>query len=336
MNSTHPSLTSIRTYVLDQLAAKTAPVEIRTVVLGKSGTLTQVLRGLSKLPLEEKVRIGSEANSLRTEIEAWLNQDAEINSEKITLDITVPAYPTTLGTIHPVSAMIERMVNIFSELSFEVVEGPEIATDTANFEHLNISKDHPARDSHESFYIDEKRLLRTHTTSVDVLEMAKRFKNGDLPIRIVIPGKVYRQEATDATHAYMFHQFDAVMIDTQTTFADLKGCIDYFAKRLFGDLVETRFRPHYFPFTEPSAELDIRWRGEAVGTGKHTEWLEMGGCGMIHPEVLKHAGINPRIYQGWAFGMSVERPIMIENQLSDLRMLFSNAEPFLSQFTTPL
>jgi phenylalanyl-tRNA synthetase alpha chain len=337
MPHTSTTIRDIRSYVQEQLEAKTDPAEIRLQVLGKKGSLTQVLRGLADLTKEEKATLGAEANTLRIEIEDALANASVAQEDPIgIIDITVPPFQTSLGTIHPVSAMTERMVDIFAELSFEVVEGSEIVSDTENFENLNIHRDHPARDSHESFFLDGERLLRTHTTSVDVLEMNRRFKKGQLPIRIVVPGKVYRQEATDSTHAYMFHQFDAVMVDTQTTFSDLKGCLDYFAKRLFGTMVETRFRPHHFPFTEPSAELDIRWKGASTGSGKHTEWLEMGGCGMIHPDVLKRAGINPKIYQGWAFGMSIERPIMIENQLPDIRMLYGNAVPFLSQFTTKL
>lgn len=300
--------------------------------LGKQGQLTLALRTLSSLPIEERKEFGQQINLLKKKIE-HLYKAEELVKEEISIDWTVPPSERLLGTIHPVSAMMKRMCDIFAELSFEVVEGPEIVTDHDNFEVLNLGVDHPARDGHDSFYLDTKHLLRTQTTALQVGEMQRRFKANEVPIRIVMPGKTYRRES-DQTHSLMFHQIDAVMVDTQTSFADLKGCLDYFAKRLFGDQVETRFRPHHFPFTEPSAELDIRWKGTVENPGKHSDWLEMGGCGMIHPNVLKQAGINPRIYQGWAFGMSIERPIMIMNQIPDLRLFFENSLGFLNQFTS--
>ena len=300
--------------------------------LGKQGSLSLLMKSLSSCTPQERKEYGQRANMVRKQIESLKEAPANVTPDPI-IDWTVPAAQRSQGTIHPVSAMMKRMTDIFEELSFEVVEGNEIVTDYDNFEVLNLGKDHPARDGHDSFYLDQHRLLRTQTTALDVAEMGKRFKAGEMPIRIVLPGKTYRRES-DQTHSLMFHQIDAIMVDTQTTFADLKGSLDYFAKRLFGDSVETRFRPHHFPFTEPSAELDIRWKGVAHNEGKHTGWLEMGGCGMLHPEVLKHAGINPKIYQGWAFGMSIERPIMIINQIPDLRIFFENSLDFLNQFTS--
>jgi phenylalanyl-tRNA synthetase alpha chain len=326
-------LSDIRHYAHEQVSASVPLADIRQAVLGRKGMLTEVLRTLGSLPPEERAVLGQQANDLRQELEELLRGGDQPVAASEKVDITVPPFAPSFGTIHPISAMIERMVRIFQELSFEVVEGPEIVTDHENFEVLNIGKDHPARGTQDTFFLNDSHVLRTQTTAVQVLEMNRRLRRGELPIRVVVPGKVYRREATDATHACTFHQFDAVMVDSQTTFADLKGCLDYFAKRLFGNEVETRFRPHHFPFTEPSAELDIRWKGDRSGGGKQTHWLEMGGCGMIHPDVLKRAGLNPKIYQGWAFGMSVERPIMVGSQLPDIRMLYTNSVPFLSQFT---
>ncbi len=312
----------------------TAPSEIHEILLGRKGLLPEFLRTLKTESVAVRRELGMTANNLRKEIEIAVGeiQDTKVAADRITIDPSLPALPSEKGSIHPVSALIKEMVEIFADLSFEVVEGPEIVEDTDNFENLNITKDHPARDGHKTSFLTDSLLLRTQTTAVQVMEIRKRFKENKLPIRIVVPGKTYRRES-DQTHSPMFHQIDAVMIDTQTTFADLKGCLDYFAKRLFGDTVETRFRPHYFPFTEPSAEMDIRLKN-AQGTGRHTGWLEFGGCGMIHPEVLKRAGLNPKVYRGWAFGMSVERPLMLRHQIPDLRLLFQNDPAFLSQFST--
>lgn len=302
---------------------------IRTRYLGRKGLLADFMSELPNVSPEERSRYGKELNEAKKELEALLIIQAESAAQVV--DMTLPPADIPYGSLHPITAIMEEMCAIFRELSFEVVDGPEIVTEEENFESLNLDKDHPARDGQDSFFIEGEYLLRTQTTAIQVGEMAKRFKRGDLPIRIVMPGKTYRRES-DQTHSPMFHQIDAVMVDTQTTFADLRGILDYFVTRLFGDGVETRFRPHHFPFTEPSAELDIRFKGEHTLDGKQTGWLEMGGCGMIHPEVLKRAGINPKIYQGWAFGMSLERPLMVRHQIPDLRMLFTNDIRFLDQF----
>lgn len=328
---TPPTLESIEQSVETALATGTPKAEIFEQVLGKQGTLRAFLESLSSKTPEERKELGAAANALRGRLHAQLQDKKQQTAAKdIEIDWSLPASQQTHAGIHPISAMIHEMVEIFAGLSFEVVEGAEIVSDTDNFENLNIGSDHPARDGHDSFYLSDSLLLRTQTTAVQVLEMQKRFKNKQLPIRVVVPGKTYRRES-DQTHSAMFHQIDAVVVDTQTTFADLRGALDYFAKRLFGDSIETRFRPHHFPFTEPSAEMDIKLKN-ATGTGKHTGWLEFGGCGMIHPEVLKRAGLNPKIYRGWAFGMSVERPVMLRHHIPDLRLLFSNAPEFLDQF----
>jgi phenylalanyl-tRNA synthetase alpha chain len=326
-------LQQIKQDVSQSLAKGEAPETIRLRVLGRKGSLTQILRDLSKLSLEEKKTFGQAANQLRQEIESQLETYSQTKKYQSlqNIDTSVPAYPPTFGSIHPVSAMIEEVVKLLGELAFEVIEGSEIVSENENFESLNMSKDHPARDGQDSFYLDEKFLMRTQTSAIQVAEISRRVKAGQMPIRLVAPGKTYRRES-DMTHSAMFHQFEGIVIDNQTTFSDLNGTLDYLVKRIFGNEVETRFRPHYFPFTEPSAEIDIRWKGQQIGEGKHTGWLEFGGCGMMHPKVLQRAGINPKIHQGWAFGMSVERPIMIRNQVPDLRLFFHNSIPFLQQF----
>jgi phenylalanyl-tRNA synthetase alpha chain len=305
---------------------------VQTELLGKKGLLPLFLRSLGQFSPEERKQYGQAALALRETIEHYIEAHNQVTPQQaLDLgDLTLPALPQPNGSYHPVKAMMREMARIFADLSFEVVEGPELVSDIDNFENLNITKDHPARDGHKSFIIANNLFLRTQTTAVQVVEMQRRFKTKDMPIRVVVPGRTYRRES-DQTHSPMFHQIDAVVVDTQTTFADLKGSLEYFAKRLFGDTVETRFRPHYFPFTEPSAEMDIKLKN-ATGSGKHTEWLEFGGCGMIHPAVLKRAGINPRIYRGWAFGMSIERPVMLRYQIPDLRLLFQNEPDFLNQF----
>lgn len=324
---------SLLTKTVDRLRNGETAETLRRELFGKNGSFSILLRQVGTLSPEERASTGSRLGEIRNELSALVeNQDATQESTQITVDPTVAAYPAHFGSVHPLSAMIERMVDIFARLSFEVVEGPELVTDIDNFENLNLGPDHPARDGHDSFYLNDSLLLRTQTTAYQVIEMRKRLKNNGLPMRVVIPGKCYRRES-DPTHSVMFHQIDAVVVDTQTTFSDLKGCLDYFIKELFGQDVETRFRTHHFPFTEPSAELDIRWKGGGKrGEGKHTGWLEMGGCGMIHPAVLKRAGINPKTHQGWAFGMSIERPVMVKYGVPDLRRMYENALPFLDQF----
>jgi phenylalanyl-tRNA synthetase alpha chain len=330
----HKTLIQIEKDVLLAIKNGSDILRVREEILGRKGRLRSFLQSLKELPEGERAAAGKAALALRSKLENLLigEDQSETTKNQISLDWSIPPKPSNQGSIHPVSAMIEEMVGIFAELSFEVADGPELVSDTTNFQHLNMGPDHPARDGHDSFYITDSLLLRTHTTAVQVIEMQARHARKELPIRLVVPGKTYRRES-DQTHSAMFHQFDAVVVDTQTTFADLKGSLDYFAKRLFGDTVETRFRPHHFPFTEPSAEMDIKLK-HAVGEGKHTKWLEFGGCGMIHPEVLKAAGLNPKIYRGWAFGMSVERPVMLRYQVPDLRLLFGNNPEFLKQFSS--
>ena len=317
-----------------QLEAGASQAKLRKELLGSEGRFGLLMKRLGSLVPEERGTIGKQLNEIRQSLISLLEPAETREAAAIVVDPTAPEANLHFGSVHPISATIEHMTDIFSRLSFEAVEGPEVVSDEENFELLNMGSDHPARNDQDTFYLTDTTLLRTQTTAVQVLEMRQRMKDKRLPIRVVVPGKTYRREA-DATHAAMFHQFEGIMVDNQTTFADLKGCLDYFCKELFGDQVETRFRPHHFPYTEPSAEIDIRWKGRGE-SGKHTEWLEMGGCGMIHPEVLKRAGINPRIYQGWAFGMGIERVVMVKYGVSDVRRLTENALPFLTQFAQPL
>lgn len=323
-------LLEILTSAKEQLTGGVDPEQIRQEVLGRKGSLTAILRTLGTLEGDERAHLGKESNEVKNEIEELLSDHTTGQTTAESFDPSVPPYPQKFGSIHPISVIIEELVGIFEDLSFEIVEGNELVGEYENFDSLNITKDHPARDSHDTFFIDQDLLLRTHTSTVQVQEMRRRNENKELPIRFVVPGKAYRRDS-DATHSPMFHQLEGVMVDTQTTFADLKGILDHVAKRLFGDKVETRFRTHFFPFTEPSAEMDIRWKN-ATGEGKHTQWIEWLGCGMIHPKVLEHAGINPKVYQGWAFGGGIERPVMIRHQVPDLRKFFDNSVEFLDQF----
>ncbi len=328
----HSDLELIRSTLSEGIASQQSAEELRIAIFGKKGSLTLLMQELRTLADADKKARAQVLNAFKEEITTKLKAYEATTRQQVgpVVDMSVPAQPLPFGRLHPIHAMIEEMVGIFADLSFEVVEGPELVSDEDNFENLNIAKDHPARDSHDSFYITDTMLLRTQTTAQQVLEMRARYLRKDMPIRVVVPGKTYRRES-DQTHSAMFHQIDAIMVDTETTFADLRGVLEYFVKRLFGDQVETRFRPHHFPFTEPSAEVDIRFKN-AQGTGKHTGWLEMLGCGMIHPNVLKRAGINPKVYRGWAFGTSVERPIMIRKQVPDIRLFTQNDVRFLKQF----
>ena len=304
---------------------------LRRELFGKTGRFTELLQSISSLPADQRQAVQSDLRSVRLQLETLLTDPGKVTQSVHPIDFSVPAHPPQNGSVHPISLMVEQMVSVFERLSFETVEGPEIVGEQENFDLLNMGPDHPARDGHDSFYLDRTRMLRTQTTAVQVLELRRRCKDDRLPVRVVVPGKTYRRES-DATHSPMFFQFDAIMVDSTTTFSDLRGCLEYLATELFGQDVETRFRPHHFPFTEPSAEIDIRWKGSDGSGGKHTQWLEMGGCGMIHPDVLKRAGINPHSYRGWAFGMGVERPIMVKYGVPDLRTLYENSISTLAQF----
>ncbi len=326
LNQATTEITAIRSAAE---ASSLSADQLREQLLGKNGVLTQIQKGLGALSPEERAEVGPELQLLRLQIDAELTTREEVGTiTELHIDRTLPGSGAAAGSVHPITAMMDEMVGIFSRLGFEVVDGPELVQDSQNFTALNLGPDHPARDGHDTFYVTDELVLRTQMTTLQPLELARRVKEEHLPVRIVMPGRTYRRES-DATHAAMFHQMDAVLLDQQATFADLKGILTYFVQQLFGDDVETRFRPHHFPFTEPSAELDIKLknpRGNAP-----TGWIEFGGCGMIHPAIIERAGLNPRVWRGWAFGMGVERPIMIRHGIRDLRVLTANPPTLFEQ-----
>lgn len=305
--------------------------------LGKSGSLTEQLKGLGKLSAEERPAAGAAINVVKQGVEDALKmrRDAILNAEQAeqlaneSIDVTLPARERGKGSLHPVTLTMNRLEHIFHSIGFEVAEGPEIETDFYNFTALNIPEDHPARAMHDTFYIDtnhaghdDKQLdhvLRTHTSPVQVHYM----ENKTPPLKIIAPGRVYRVDS-DATHSPMFHQVEGLWVDEDISFANLKGVVQDFLQRFFErDDLEVRFRPSFFPFTEPSAEMDMSWNGG---------WLEIGGCGMVHPEVFRHVGINSEKYRGFAFGLGVERLTMLRYGVNDLRLFFNNDMRFLQQF----
>jgi len=314
--------------------------EYRIRYLGKKGELTQVLRGMGKLSAEERPLIGQLANEIRDGLENKLQEltviikrkelERSLSAEKI--DITLPGSRPELGRQHPLSSVIEEIEEIFMGMGFTIEEGPEIELDYYNFEALNIPKDHPAREMQDSFYISPEVLLRTHTSPVQARTMEKLRPH--LPVKIIVPGKVYRRD-DDATHSPMFHQVEGLLIDKNVRFSDLKGVLLNFARQMFGADQKIRLRPSFFPFTEPSAEVDISCimcKGAGCRTCGHTGWLEILGSGMVHPRVLEMGGYNPEEVSGFAFGMGVERIAMLKYGIDDLRLLFENDVRFLRQF----
>lgn len=295
--------------------------------LGKSGSLTEAMKGLGKLSAEERPAAGAAINVVKQQVEAALKQkrDAILEAEQAlqlaseALDVTLPARANGSGGLHPVTLTLRRVEELFRSIGFEVAEGPEIESDFYNFTALNIPEDHPARAMHDTFYVDAQHVLRTHTSPVQVHYM----QNKQPPLKIIAPGRVYRVDS-DATHSPMFHQVEGLWVDENISFANLKGVVQDFLQRFFErDDLQVRFRPSFFPFTEPSAEMDMSW-----GDG----WLEIGGCGMVHPEVFGHVGIDSEKYRGFAFGLGVERLTMLRYGVNDLRLFFENDLRFLKQF----
>lgn len=314
--------------------------EFRVKMLGRKGELTQMLRGLKDLAAEERAEAGRLANELKDNLEALLNSRLEefkarelemrLAGEKI--DVTLPGMPAHRGSKHPLTRVQDEILEIFISMGFSVAEGPEIESDYYNFEALNVPKDHPARDMQDTFYINSDILLRTHTSPVQVRTMEKMCPR--LPIKIVVPGTVYRKD-DDATHSPMFHQVEGLMIDRHITFANLKGTLMLFAQKIFGSDVRVRYRPSFFPFTEPSAEMDIscvECGGKGCRVCSHTGWLEILGAGMVHPRVLQYGGYDPEEVTGFAFGMGIERISMLKYGINDLRLFFDNDIRFLRQF----
>ncbi len=304
--------------------------ELRVSLLGKKGEITARLKGLSQLPSEQRKAAGQEINRVKGQIAKLINDrkcvleteqfDRQLNDE--TIDVTLSGRGQRRGGLHPVTQTMQRIASIFTNMGFSVAEGPEMETDYFNFESLNFPPDHPARAMHDTFYFGDGTLLRTHTSPVQMRTM----KDMKPPIRIIAPGKVYRSDS-DQTHTPMFHQVEGLLVGEDVSFADLKGVLQRFVDEFFGQHLDIRLRPSYFPFTEPSAELDIEWK-RASGDG----WLEVLGCGMVHPNVLREGGVDPEKYTGYAFGMGIERLAMLRHQVNDLRQFFENDLRFLSQF----
>ena len=312
---------------------------VRVKYLGKKGELTAILKGMKNVAPEERPVIGQLVNDVRAELEKALEKQAEkleqsALEEKLkseTLDVTMPSEEITLGHKHPLSIVLDEIKDIFIGLGFQVAEGPEVEYDHYNFEALNIPKDHPARDTQDTFYISDNVVLRTQTSPVEVRVM----ENQKPPIRIIAPGRVFRSDAVDATHSPLFHQIEGLVVDKNITMSDLKGILELFAKRLYGEDTVVRFRPHHFPFTEPSAEMDIQCyqcHGEGCRLCKGEGWIEILGCGMVHPKVLETCNIDPEVYSGYAFGIGLERTVMGRFKIDDIRLFYENDVRFLHQF----
>ena len=312
--------------------------QLRVDYLGKKGQITALLKGLGKLSHEERPKAGALINVVKQELQDLIGErknsldsaavEAQLAAE--TIDVTLPGRGQSTGGIHPVTRTIERIEDFFSSIGFEVVEGPEIEDDYHNFEALNIPAHHPARAMHDTFYIDESTVLRTHTSPVQVRVM----ETEEPPLRIICPGRVYRCDS-DLTHTPMFHQVEGLLIDEHSSFADLKGVVEEFLRVFFERELQVRFRPSYFPFTEPSAEVDIQCvncGGEGCRVCSQTGWLEVMGCGMVHPRVFEYSKIDTEKYSGFAFGMGVERLAMLRYGVNDLRLFFDNDLRFLEQF----
>ncbi|HEX9057045.1 MAG TPA: phenylalanine--tRNA ligase subunit alpha [Ktedonobacterales bacterium] len=328
------------TIELDQIESTAGLDEWRTRYLGRErGEVTAIMKGLGKLPDAQRRAVGQAANAVKTELEARLTQHAEALRareltgalDRETLDVTLPGRPLPRGHIHPISQTIRDIARIFSQMGFNIVEGPEVETDYYNFQALNIPLDHPARDMQDTFWIVPGQVLLRTQTSPNQIRIMEQMRP---PVRAIVPGKVFRNEATDATHEAMFHQIEGLLIDEDCTMADLKGILERFVHEIFGPERRARFRPSYFPFTEPSAEMDVSC-GVCGGTGcracKYTGWLETLGCGMVHPQVLRNVGYDPARYRGFAFGMGPERITMLRHDVDDMRLFTSNDLRFLRQ-----
>lgn len=315
--------------------------ELRVRYLGKKGALTEILRGMGSLPPEERPRVGELANEVRRTLEAALAErqvvleraalEARLAAER--LDVTLPGRPVPAGARHPLVQVIEEIEDIFIGLGFEVAEGPEVESDYYNFEALNLPKDHPAREMQDSFYITGEILLRTHTSPVQIRTM--EAKRGAVPVKIICPGKVYRRDDDDATHSHQFMQVEGLVVDRGIRMSDLKGVLLAFAREMFSADVEIRLRPSFFPFTEPSAEVDITCvmcGGRGCRVCKDSGWLEILGAGMVHPDVLRAGGYDPEQMSGFAFGMGVERIAMLKYGIDDIRHFYTNDVRFLEQF----
>lgn len=300
--------------------------ELRVVYLGKKGQLSGLLRSMGQLSAEERPQIGAIANTVKEALQAEIeNQRHKLQAAAIqaqleaeTIDVTMPGVYRPLGRVHPLHSTMDRVLDIFVGLGYTVAQGPEMETDYYNFEALNFQADHPARDMQDTLFLPDGNLLRTHTSNVQIHYM----EDNDPPVRVAIPGRCYRRDTVDATHAAVFHQIEILAVDEGLTFTDLKGTVKIFLQELFGDS-PIRFRASYFPFTEPSAEVDVQWKGR---------WLEVMGCGMVDPNVLKAVGYDPEVYTGFAAGMGVERLAMVLHEIDDIRRFYNSDLRFLQQF----
>lgn len=317
--------------------------DIRVHLLGKKGPITEVLRGMRDLPAEERPKVGSFANKVRDELSEAIAQRRDeleiertaVKLEKEKIDVTLPGTPVKQGQPHVLEQVINQIEKLFLGMGYQVVDGPEVEEDHYNFEMLNLPKDHPARDMQDTFYITNSILMRTQTSPVQARTMEKHdFSKG--PLKMISPGKVYRRDTDDATHSHQFHQVEGLVIDKHVTMADLKGTLQQLAQHLFGEGREIRMRPSYFPFTEPSAEVDVscfKCGGKGCSVCKYTGWIETLGAGMVHPNVLKMAGIDPEEYGGFAFGLGPDRFAMLKYGVNDIREFYLNDVRFLEQFS---
>ena len=312
---------------------------LKVKVLGKKGSLTALLRGMGQLSPEERPKAGQLINETREQLTALLDEkqqalalkEKEERLLKEAIDVTEPRDLPKVGAVHPMQLVLNEVLDCFTSMGFSVAEGPEVELDHYNFELLNLPKNHPARDAQDTFYIDDNIVLRTHTSPVQARTMLSQKP----PIRIVCPGRVFRADEMDATHSPVFHQIEGLVIDKDVTMGDLKGTLDAFAKRLYGDDIEVRFRPSFFPFTEPSAEVDLtcfNCHGKGCRVCKGTGWIEVLGCGMVNPKVLEMCGIDSKVYSGFAFGIGLERITMLRYGIKDMRLLYEGDERFLRQF----
>ena len=335
-------LEALRRQALEELEKLTLPKELedfRVRVMGKKGPLTELLRGMGSLPAEERPKMGQLVNELRATLEAALKEresavQAALKEKRLReerLDITLPGKKAEAGGLHPLNIVLADLIDIFQSMGFDIVDGPEVETDHYCFEALNLPQDHPARDMQDTFYNTDNILLRTQTSAAQVRIMEQRKP----PIRIICPGRVYRADEVDATHSPVFHQVEGLVVDKGVTMCDLKGVLEQFAHEIYGPETKVRFRPSFFPFTEPSAEVDVTCSacgGKGCRVCKGEGWIEILGAGMVLPNVLRGCGIDPEIYSGFAFGIGLDRLTTTRYKISDIRLLFENDRRFLGQF----
>ena len=325
--------------LIAQAADAAAVDELRVRFLGKKGELTAILKQMGRLSAEERPVVGALANEVREAITADIaRRTKELESAALAarlaaeeIDVTLPGKAPAQGKRHPFEQVLGELKEIFLGMGFDIVSGPEVELDHYNFELMNLPKNHPARDAQDTFYMDENIVLRTHTSPMQARAMLTRKP----PIRIICPGRVYRSDAVDATHSPIFHQCEGLVVDKGVTFSDLKGTLELFIKKLYGEETRVRFRPHHFPYTEPSAEMDMscfKCGGKGCSMCKGEGWIEILGCGMVHPQVLENCGIDPEVYSGFAFGVGLERIAMMRYGIDDMRLLYENDLRFLKQF----